>query len=433
MKYIIDVTQLVHWPGMLTGIPRVTQELAIRFPGGGREVVFVSWVKELGCMCEVDLNKTLLIRGNGIEYVKKDVSVSLVVSDVKATPPKASLMRHTKTFAKKVLHHIGADDNRVVKSLRDSLFQKELATYKKLNVSKEDIFFIPAGEWWDENFINLVLGYQKAGAKIAQLSHDLLPIVTPQFAGHATDSLSTYNSKIMPISSLVLANSQSTKNDLTKWLKSKKLSIPKIKVFRIGEDFSFDKSIKPNSEVFAATGLKGGDFIISVGTIEARKNHALIYYTYKLAKSRGIELPKLLIVGRKGWMTDEIYHYITNDPETKDDIIPLHNISDAELSWLYDNSLFSIYPSFYEGWGMPIAESIARGVPCLASNRSSMPEVAPGFANYFNPSSTDELLNGIIALLEPGRLHSEKAKLKDYKSTTWNDSFAQVMSYLEKL
>jgi glycosyltransferase involved in cell wall biosynthesis len=433
MKYIIDVTQLVHWPGTLTGIPRVTQELAVRFASQSRETVYVSWVKELGYMCEVDLTKTLAIRGNGIEYIKIDSSNELITVSTPDFSSKISLDRHGKTLAKKILRRIGAEENRYVKNFRESLFQKELTTYKKLSISSGDVFFIPAGEWWDENFINLVLGYQKAGVKIVQLSHDLLPIVTPQFAGHATDSLSTYNSKVVPVSSLVLANSQSTKNDLSKWLKSKKLHTPEIEVFRIGEDFSFEESEKPDSELFKATGLRGNDFIISVGTIEARKNHALLYYTYKLAKSKGIKLPKLLVVGRRGWMTDEVYYYMTNDPETKDDIIPLHDISDSELSWLYDNSLFSIYPSFYEGWGMPIAESISRGVPCLAANTSSMPEVAPGFAHYFNPSSTDDLLNGIIALLEPGCLKIEKAKLKDYKSTTWDDSFAQVLSYLEKI
>jgi len=436
MKYIIDVTQLVHWQGRLTGIPRVMQELAVRFPGEQRDVIFVSWVKEVGDMCEVNLDATLAIRGNGIEYVKSHTSSAQEATntiEAPVEPTKLSLTRRSKTLAKKVLRRIGAEDNRFVAGVRSSLFQKELATYKRLEISKGDVFFIPAGEWWDDNFISLVLSYQQQGVKIVQVAHDLLPIVTPQFSGHATESLSTYNSKIMPVASLVLANSESTKKDLVNWLSSKNLPVPKVEVFRIGEDFTFESPTEPTDEVFKSTGLKGQDFIIAVGTIEARKNHALLYYTYKLAKARNITLPKLLLVGRRGWMTNDVYEYITNDPETKNDIIPLHDISDPELSWLYDNSLFTIYPSFYEGWGMPIAESIMRGVPCLASNTSSMPEVAPGFAHYFTPSSTDELLDGIMTMLKPGYLEKEKAKLKDYKPTTWDDSFAQVIDHLEKI
>jgi glycosyltransferase involved in cell wall biosynthesis len=436
-KYIIDITQLVHWQGRLTGIPRVMQELAVRFNSQEKETVFVSWVKEVGDMCEVDFESTMAIRGSGIEYVKKGTSSSKGAPqtslETPVEPTKLSLTRRSKNFAKKVLRRIGADDNKIVTQFRASLYQKNVETYARLIVSKGDIFLIPAGEWWDENFINLVLDYASQGVKIVQVSHDLLPIVTPQFSGHATESLSNYNSKVIPIASLVLANSQSTKNDLIEWLKAKNLQGPKIEVFRIGEDFTFEKPTKPTDEIFNKAGLTGNDFIISVGTIEARKNHALLYYTYKLAVSKGINLPKLLIIGRKGWMTEDIYHYITNDPDTKDILLPLHDISDSELSWLYNHSLFTIYPSYYEGWGMPIAESITRGVPCLASNTSSMPEVAPGFAHHFTPSSTDELLDGIINMLKPGNLDKERAKLKGYKSTTWDDSFAQVLGYLEKL
>ena len=435
MKYVIDVTQLVHWEGRLTGIPRVVQELAVRFPSNEREVVFVSWVKEVQDMCEVDLDATLAIRGNGIEYVKEGASVESTerVLDAPVESTKLSFTRRSKTFAKKVLRRIGVEDSRFVTKFRQDLHQKEILTYKRLTIESDDVFFIGAGEWWDNNFINLVLGYNQKGVKIVQVSHDLLPIVTPQFSGHATESLSIYNSKIMPISALVLANSESTKRDLIAWLKAKNLTVPKVEVFRIGEDFTIEPPVKPSDAVFKALNLKGGDFIISVGTIEARKNHALLYYTYKLAVSRGVKLPKLLVIGRRGWKTEEIYEYITNDPATKNSLVPLHDISDAELSWLYDNALFTIYPSFYEGWGMPIAESIMRGTPALASNTSSMPEVAPGYAHYFNPSSTDELLDAIIAMLKPGAVEKDKAKIKDYTPTSWDDSFTQVFNYLEKI
>jgi glycosyltransferase involved in cell wall biosynthesis len=258
-------------------------------------------------------------------------------------------------------------------------------------------------------------------------------MVTPQFAGHATESLATYNSRIMPIADLVLAVSESTKKDVTNWLKTKNLTIPRIEVFRLGEDFAAAEPKVPIDKQFILTGVKGGDYILCVGTIEARKNHSILYYTYKLAQAKGIELPKLLVVGRRGWRTDDIYDYITHDPDIKDQIIFLHDISDEELSWLYNNSLFTIYPSLYEGWGMPIAESIMRGVPCLASNTSSMIEVAPGYADYFTPMSTDELLNGIINMLRPGALDKKRKLIKSYKSTSWDDSFKQVQKYMEKL
>lgn len=433
-KYIIDVTQLVHWQGRLTGIPRVVEELALRFPSQkDHEVEYVSWVKEVNDMCVVDLQATLAIRGNGIEYVKQDSQGGGLVVDTYVEPTRISITRQAKSFTKKALKRMGADKMSVVVRLRERLHQANTLTYKKATVQKNDIFFIGAGEWWDENFIKLVEAYHQKGVKIVQVSHDILPIVTPQFAGHATDSLATYNSRIMPIADLVLAVSESTKRDVTKWLETKNLTVPTIEVFRLGEDFTAAEIKQPSGEDFLATQVKGNDYILCVGTVEARKNHAILYYTYKLALAKDIELPKLLIVGRRGWKTDDVYDYITNDPDIKHQLIFLQDISDEELSWLYENALFTIYPSFYEGWGMPIAESIMRGVPCLASNTSSMIEVAPGYADYFTPSSTDELLNGIIDLLRPGQLAKKRRHIKGYKSTSWDESFNQVLEKMENI
>jgi glycosyltransferase involved in cell wall biosynthesis len=434
-KYIIDVTQLVHWQGRLTGIPRVIQELAVRFPvQDKREVVYVSWVKEIKDMCIVDLEATLAIRGSGIEYVKHDDGgVDRPVIDRHVEPSQLSIMRRSKNVAKKILRKMGAEDLSAITRLRDSLYQKDLQTYKRLEIVDGDVFFIGAGEWWDGNFISLVEKYHREGVKIVQVSHDMLPIVTPQFAGHATDSLATYNSRIMPIASLVLAVSESTKRDLKVWLTSKALPVPNIEVFRLGEDFKAADPVAPRDEKFTSLGLIGNDYILCVGTIEARKNHAILYYTYKLAKSRGVELPKILIVGRRGWKADDVYDYMTQDPETRELMIPMHDVSDEELSWLYSNSMFTIYPSLYEGWGMPIAESIMRGVPCLASNTSSMIEVAPGCADYFTPTSTDELLNGIMGMLRPDVLGGKKDAIRAYKPTSWDDSFKQVEKYMEIL
>lgn len=434
-RYIIDVTQLVHWQGQLTGIPRVMQELAVRFPSkASKEVVFASWVKEVQSMCEVDLEKTLAMRGKGIEYVKESSSqVRTIVLEAPIEPTRISMTRHLKIITNKTLQKAGVGNSAPILRLKKSLHDKKSQTYKKVRPMVNDLLFIPAGEWWDSNFIHLVKQYHKKGVKIVQVSHDMLPVVTPQFAGHATESLSCYNAQIIPICSLVLAVSESTKKDLTKWLESKELQVPKIEVFRLGEDFHVAQPKRPDDILFNESGLRGNDYILCVGTIEARKNHALLYYTYKLAKSKGIHLPKLVMVGRRGWKTEDIYEYLTNDPDTKQDLLPMHDISDEELSWLYSNCLFTVYPSFYEGWGMPIAESIMRGAPCLSSNTSSMKEVAPGYANYFNPNSTDECLDGIIKMLVPEHLAKVREKIKFFESTSWDDSFKQVLDKMEKI
>ena len=440
MKYIIDVTQLVHWPGRLTGIPRVVEELARRFPSTGKDVSYVSWVKELGAFCELDFKATLAMRGSGIEYLLKTdtqqgarIEEPQVAVEVAIEPSALSPTQTTKLLAKKVIRKLKLEKIPIIEHVRRGRYLKLMQSYRQVEVLEGDVIFIGAGEWWDATFISYIEDAHKQGARIVQVSHDLLPITAPQFSGHATESLSNYNRHIMPISALVLSVSESTKRDIEQWLKSENLPVPPIEVFRLGEDFTKQAPQIPVDPVFASAGVKGDDFILSVGTIEARKNHAILYYTYKLAKSRGIELPKLLIVGRRGWKTDDIYEYITQDPETKEKLIPLHDISDAELSWLYDHCLFTVFPSQCEGWGMPIAESIMRGAPVIAGKVSSMAEVAPGYTIPFSPNSTDELLNAIIDMLDSNTRDKQKALIKKFKPTTWDDSFEQVSGYLEKI
>ncbi|RZL17736.1 MAG: glycosyltransferase, partial [Pedobacter sp.] len=85
----------------------------------------------------------------------------------------------------------------------------------------------------------------------------------------------------------------------------------------------------------------------------------------------------------------------------------------------------------YEGWGLPIAESIAHGTPCIASDSSSMPEIAGNIISYFTPTSTDECLNAIIYLSNDQ--HREKARkaLMKYKPTTWDQTVNQIRDSIE--
>jgi glycosyltransferase involved in cell wall biosynthesis len=131
-------------------------------------------------------------------------------------------------------------------------------------------------------------------------------------------------------------------------------------------------------------------------------------------------------------MAGDIYQLMTNDPDTKNKFRFLHNASDDQLSWLYKNALFSIYPSFYEGWGLPIAESLLRGTPCLASETSSMPEIAGELVDYFSPYSPEQIKNKIEAYIDdPEMLKARRKQIKeDYKATTWDTTYKQVTDFL---
>jgi glycosyltransferase involved in cell wall biosynthesis len=440
-KIIIDVTQLVHWSGKLTGIPRVMYELATRFAREQNEdIVFATWVKDIQEMCEVDFAATMAQRGNGIVYRKKGEPwppAQQVKLSAQAAPATAAAGKRPVTL-KRVVKYGLRKAGKVAPGLAGKLEQQGkqivLNSYHTVDFREGDILFIPWGEWWDPNFIQRLKDWQKAGTRLAPVIHDIGPMVAPQFSGHSTDSLAEYTRNIVPIAELTIVVSKNTKKDLTAWLATQHLEAPRIEVFRLGEDFEFSsKPKKPVDPLFVSSGLKGNDFIMCMGTVELKKNQTLLYYVYKLARARGIQLPKLLIVGRRGWKMDVTLDMIAEDPEVSQDILGLHDISDEELMWLYDNCKFTVLPSFYEGWGIPVAESLAHGVPCICSNTSSMTEIAPGLTDHFSPYSTDECLAAIQRLLDPKEYKAAQARVKKYKQTSWDDSYKQVKMYLETL
>jgi glycosyltransferase involved in cell wall biosynthesis len=439
-----DVTQLVHWDGRLTGIPRVMHEQAIRFREERPETVFVSWVKELQEFVELDLDQTLRERGRGVYYLKigesrplaKSTDVAAASADFKED--QQIIMRQGAVRLIKAVLRRGAPLMPALSSkVETRLKLKRMASYKIAAFQKGDQVFIPWGEWWDDNFIaKLEQWHRENGLGIVQIVHDMGPVVIPQFtgagaSGGSTETFPKYCRTILPITDLVLCVSENTKKEATAWLKAQKLTVPRMEVFRLGDDFKVAKATEPTDEVFKKAKLKESEYLLTVCTIEARKNHALLYYVYKLALARGIDLPKIAIVGRRGWGTEEIYSFMTNDPAMKDKFVFLHNMGDEELSWLYNHCQFTVFPSFYEGWGIPIAESVARGVPCLCSNTTSMVEIAEGFVDHFSPASADECLEKITKLLIPKNLETARERVKGYKQFSWDSSFKQVIEHLE--
>ena len=423
----MDVTQLVHWSGRITGIPRVMLELAIRLQKQQPDTVFVSWVKEVGEVCEVNLDASL--EGKGPTYIRQNEVPS--AAPVSANRP--TLMHHAKRAIKAGLRRGARVSPSLAAKMESRLIAAHLQNVKRVDMQPGDVMFVPWGEWWDPNFTACLMRHKKSGVKLVQIIHDVGPTVWPQFFEQVKVTPESYNSQIVPAADLVLAVSNNTKKELTQWLKEQKLHVPKIEVFRLGDELKVAKPLKPQEARFAESKLKGNDYIMAVGTIEAKKNHMLLYYVYKLAAARGIDLPKLVIVGRRGWLTDQTYALMTLDPEVKDKFVFLHNASDEELSWLYDRCLFTVLASFHEGWGIPIAESLGRGVPCISSNTSSMVEIAEGMVEHFSPASPDECLALIQKMLVPRNLEAARKKVATYKNHTWDASNEQVMKMMKEL
>ena len=146
------------------------------------------------------------------------------------------------------------------------------------------------------------------------------------------------------------------------------------------------------------TGSGSEPFMLCVGTIEPRKNLARLFQAYALASERSTApLPTLLLAGRCGYRAQEILDSLSSlglDSRVR----YLGEIPDNELAKLYREALFLVYPSLYEGFGFPLVEAMAYGVPVLTSDISSIPEVVGDAAYLVNPEDIESIAGGLRAL-----------------------------------
>ena len=167
------------------------------------------------------------------------------------------------------------------------------------------------------------------------------------------------------------------------------------------------------------------DFVLFVSTIEVRKNHNYLFHIWKrLIQERGYKnVPRLVFVGRPGWRVKDFMEQLAFTSNLSGRIKILHDLSDSELAALYRSSLFTVFPSLEEGWGLPVGESMVFGRPCIASKASSIPEVAGEFADYIDPLNVNDGYDKIVRFIDDTAYREKRAKhiKADFRPRVWDD------------
>lgn len=195
----------------------------------------------------------------------------------------------------------------------------------------------------------------------------------------------------------LIAVSQATKNDL---IKKVKINPKKVSVIYEGYDKNLFKPLKADElkSVLKEYDIEYNSYFLFVGTIQPRKNLLRLISAYaKFINNKPEQKPKLILAGSKGWLSDEIYD-LPEKLGIKSSVKFLGYVPDQNLPALYNGAIALLFPSLFEGFGLPILEAMACSCPVLTSNISSMPEVADKAALLVNPDSEDEIAQGISKL-----------------------------------
>ncbi len=426
--YWVDMTDLYLWTGYHTGIQRTVYNLA-KYYAERPDAKFFVYNDKTREFNQIDFAaipvtkkriKKITARSEAREQLKYQLKAIYLHTPAGTRAKLHPFLRRTLNQA----HH-------TVFSVKHSLTTpRRHKPLKPATFAPGDAVIIIGAGWIRPSIVTeLWRRKQTGGFKVFHFIHDMIPTYHPHLFGPGHFELATtYMFEAITASDGIITNSQASKRDTNAFMAEVHLPPRPITVIRLGDDLrDLAEPVAPDD-----VQLKPGTFLFCDGTLEIRKNHILLYTAYKLAVSRGLKLPPLVIIGQPGWHSGDVIYSIKNDPDVSGLITIRKNTSDAELIWLFQNCKFAIYPALYEGWGLPHAEALVMGKVSLTSNSSSLPEVAGDLVDYFNPYDAGDCLSVITKYLDPAILAAAEARIKaEYRPQSWKDSYEEFHAAVE--
>lgn len=336
-------------------------------------------------------------------------------------------------------------NSRLANKLRSSRLHKrqqlQVVEQVRQQTRQPDSIFAPGdilislGLDWDSGVYHAFYKTRKnQQIKIITCCYDLIPVFYPQYCvGNVASLFMGYFIDLAEASDVILCISQQSQTDLNTLLHRVGAATPQTLVFPLGDNVPASTEA-PLSE--SVSSVIQQPFILFVSTIERRKNHEVLYRAYHLLCKQGkTGLPKLVFVGMQGWGVNDLMQDIQLDPVTADHICMLNQVTDSELAALYQSALFCVFPSLYEGWGLPVGEALAMGKAVIASSRGSLPEVGGELVTYLDPWDPNAWAQEIYRMSTDHdyRQQLEATIKRDYHARTWTDGARKISQAIEQL
>jgi glycosyltransferase involved in cell wall biosynthesis len=295
-----------------------------------------------------------------------------------------------------------------------------------------DVFLVLGSPWSHPDypgFISRVIKPQ--GLRFGMLVYDLIPLLRPEFCDRGLVALfSRFMRGCLPQTDKLMTISDATSADVAAWARREGIALLDTpSAIPIGTGFAAPPVSAPLPD-----GLWPGNYALFVSTIEARKNHVLAFRAWRrlLEEMPPEKVPTLVFAGRVGWMIADLMQALHNSRYLNGKLVLVENPDDATLAALYRGARFTLFPSLYEGWGLPVSESLAFGKVCLAAGRTSVPEAGGPFCLYHDPDSvTDAVALYRRAIEEPDLIPGLEARIaSEYRPTPWSSSAQAVLDKL---
>jgi glycosyltransferase involved in cell wall biosynthesis len=270
------------------------------------------------------------------------------------------------------------------------------------------------------------------GQGVVQMVYDLIPVVHPE--NYTPAEPREYESWLADAFEYVRSFaciSQWTAADLKQFASRFKREI-KTRVVPLAHEFyGFERSADVALPAELSS-LEGKRFVLCVGTIETRKNGVSLLKAWReLADELGDRMPMLVFAGKYGKGGELVQKMLERDSVLGRLVYLEHAPSDRQLAWLYRNCMFTVFPSTYEGWGLPVGESAWFGKYCVASNATSIPEVCGELLKYVDPTKVESIKAGISeVILDASALQARESDIEQASLRSWADVADDMYAYL---
>ncbi len=350
-------------------------------------------------------------------------------------PRLLEVSRKTAAPVRRMMRFGAGENNVPAENQKSRKHQEREEPAKKIPFMDGDAILCLGAIWnnaeMNSRFVSL---HKEIPLQIYSISHDLIPILHPHL--HHENFCTLYTNiyyDISTYSSHVFCVSRHTMRDYSRFLAEASMKNVSKSIITLGCDITEASETETEIDRFIQT---TGAFILYVSKIERRKNHALLYNIICSWVDEGVtDFPAFVFVGRYHlWGVNYLKDLMERDVRLKNKIYILQSVSDTALARLYKQSLFTVYPSLYEGWGLPITESLAYGKFCISSNTSSMPEAGFGFTEQISPFDTKKWSERILYFYNNRHelLAREKAIRENFRKPEWKQTAAEILHVVKK-
>ncbi|GAA0574267.1 glycosyltransferase family 1 protein [Caenispirillum bisanense] len=266
---------------------------------------------------------------------------------------------------------------------------------------------------------------RKHGLRPVFFLHDLIPITHPEYARAGEPERHARRVQTMLSNARgIVVNSRDTAHALESHARTHGLPIPP----HVIAPLAGARLPLPSPESPLAT-----PYFVMLGTIEPRKNHLLLLHLWReFAKALGGAAPHLVIIGQRGWECEQVVDLLERSAALRGRVVEISRASDVELATWLHHARALVFPSFVEGYGLPLAEALSFGVPVIASDLPVFREIAGEIPEYLDPLDGPGWRRVILDYAQPQSAlrAAQLERMQGFKAPTWAEHFSAVESFL---